>query len=75
MRRGQNLLFKQPVDSGGEHLFAFVGDFGNAEKLPIAFKAAGCGVFVGAFPIGHAAIETAIALRAHAGQIHEACAA
>ena len=68
-------IFKQPVHGGGEHLFAFMCDFRNAEKLPIAFKTTGGGVFVGAFPVGHAAVETAVALCAHAGQIHEGRAA
>ena len=69
------LIGKQPVDGGGKHLFAFVGDFRNAEKLPVAVETAGGGVFMGAFPVGHAAVETAVALRAHAGKRHEACAA
>ena len=72
---GKVSISKQPVHGGGEHLLAFVGDFGNAEELPIADKTAGGGVFVGAFPVGHAAVETAVALRAHAGQIHEGRAA
>ena len=72
---GKVSISKQPVYGGGEHFFAFVGDFGNAEKLPVADEAAGGGVFVGAFPIGHAAVETAVALCAHAGQIHKGCSA